>query len=100
MLLAKVSVGRLEPTLFPLQRLGATSARGVRGGACIGLFVMGRLLRFGWLGELDGPVTLGAELERALLEPRGRRFELCKIHIGVLGRPPKSLGADKTRFFT
>ena len=78
MLLAKVPVGRFEPTLPPLERLGVTSARGGWGGARVWLFPF---LGLGRLGNLDDPVALCAELERARLELGDGGFELGKVHV-------------------
>ena len=79
MLLAKVPVGRLEPTLFPLERLGVTPTS--RWSRCP-LFLF-RVHSFTGLElfciRLD-LVSLGAELEHVRLEPGHRSFELGRVH--------------------
>jgi len=95
-LLAKVPVGRLEPTLFSLECLGVTAVHGVQ--CRPGLLLAVRcFLRFGRVRTQLDFVPLGAEFERTRLEPGGRGFELGKVHFldvrgsGVLVR-------DRTRF--
>ena len=79
MLLAKVPVGRLEPTLFPLERLGVTPTS--RWSWCP-LFLF-RVHSFTGLElfciRLD-LVSLGAELEHVRLEAGHRGFELGSVH--------------------
>jgi len=78
-LLAKIPVGRLEPTLFPFERLGVTPTSRW---SWRPLFLF-RVHSFTGLElfciRLD-LVSLGAELEHVRLEPGHRGFELGRVH--------------------
>lgn len=82
MLLAKVPVGRLEPTLFPLERLGFAPTL-VRGWCPLFLLAMHRLIGLDLFCVQLDLVSLGAELEHVRLEAGCRGFELGKVHVCV-----------------
>jgi hypothetical protein len=100
-LLAKVPVGRLEPTLLPFHGLGLAPTRR-RWERPTRLFLdVRRLVRLGRLVYPHKRVSLRIQLNGARLEAGNRGVKLGKVHhiCALVIRVCEVLDEDGTRFF-